>query len=60
GREAEAIGGGQVLETDVKGFSLNGRHQFNERIGLQWWLGIHNQGELYRRHFVGMAVSIRT
>ena len=59
GREAEPIGGGQVLETDVKGISLRGRQQFNERFGLQWWLGVHDQGELYRRQFVGMAFSIR-
>ena len=59
GREAEAIGGGQVLETDVSGISLTGRHQFTQRLGLQWWIGIHDQGELYRRQFLGMAVSIR-
>jgi len=59
GREAEPIGGGQVLETDVKGISLRGRQQFNERFGLHWWLGVHDQGQLYRRQFVGMAFSIR-
>lgn len=59
GHEAEAIGGGQVLETDVQGISLNGRHPLTDRIGLQWWLGIHDQGDLYRRKFIGMAISIR-
>ena len=59
GREAEAIGGGRVLETNVSGVSLTGRHQFSERLGVHWWLGVHEQGDLYRRRFVGVAVSIR-
>ena len=59
GREAEAIGGGRVLETDVRGVSLTGRHQFSERLGIHWWFGVHEQGDLYRRRFGGMAVSIR-
>ncbi len=59
GSEAEAIGGGRVIETDVRGVSVTGRHQLNERLGLHWWLGVHDQGDLYRRDFLGMAVSIR-
>ena len=59
GREAEAIGGGRVIETDVRGIALTGRHQLVERLGFHWWLGLHEQGDLYRRRFVGMAVSIR-
>lgn len=59
GREAESIGGGRVLVTDVSGVAVNGRHQLTERLGLQWWLGTHEQGDLYRRTFLGMAVSIR-
>lgn len=59
GKEAEAIGPGQVLETDVRGLSLNGRRQINERFGLQWWLGLHEQGDYYRRDYLGLAVSIK-
>jgi len=59
GREAEAIGGGRVLETDVAGIAISGRHPLSERVGLQWWLGLHEQGDLYRRRFLGMAVSIK-
>ncbi len=58
GREAEAIGGGQVLETDVESVSISGRHHVNERWRLDWWVGVHDQGELYRRQFLGLAVSI--
>ena len=59
GQEAESLGNGQVLETDVSGLSLSGRYRLSERFGLQWWLGTHEQGDFYRRRFLGMAVSIR-
>ncbi len=59
GDEAEAIGNGQVLETDVESLTLSGKQQLSERYSLHWWVGVHNQGELYRRRFLGMAVSIR-
>lgn len=59
GREAEAIGGGRVLETDIRAVTLSGRYQFSPRVGSNWWLGVHEQGDLYRRRFVGVAVSIR-
>jgi len=58
GREAESIGNGRVLETDVRGLSIVGSHKLNPRLGLRTWLGIHNQGDLYRRLYIGMAVSI--
>jgi len=58
GNEAESLGNGQVLETDVRGFTLTGRRAINERVGIQWWLGLHEQGDFYRRRFLGMAVSI--
>ena len=59
GKEAESLGNGQVLESDVDGMSLTGRYQFNDRYGLQWWLGSHDQGDFYRRQSFGMAVSIK-
>jgi len=58
GNEAESLGNGQVLETDVRGITLNGRRAINERVAIQWWLGVHEQGDYYRRRFLGMAVSI--
>jgi len=58
GREAESLGNGQVLESTVRGLSIGGRYRVGERYGLQWWIGIHKQGDLYRRRFLGMAVSI--
>ncbi|MBT8098200.1 MAG: YaiO family outer membrane beta-barrel protein [Gammaproteobacteria bacterium] len=59
GKEAEILGNGQVLESSVSGLSASGRYQFSPRIGLHWWLGTHQQGDFYRRQFLGMAVSIR-
>ena len=59
GEEAEAIGPGQVLETDVRGLSVSGRHGINKRVGISWYAGLHEQGDFYRRRYVGLAVSIR-
>jgi len=59
GKEVESLGGGLVLETDVEGLAFMGHHALNERTVLRWWLGVHDQGELYRRRFIGMAVSLR-
>lgn len=59
GEEAEAIGPGQVLETDVRGVSVSGRRRLTNRLGLQWWLGLHEQGDYYRRQYVGMALTIQ-
>jgi YaiO family outer membrane protein len=59
GEEAEAIGAGQVLITDVRGINLTGRHTLSDRVGLNWWFGIHEQGDFYRRQYAGLAVSFR-
>lgn len=59
GSEAESIGAGQVLVTDVRGILLRGRQPLNQRFDLQWWLGYHEQGDLYRRQFLGLAFSFR-
>jgi YaiO family outer membrane protein len=59
GDEAEALSSGRVLETTVRGVAINGNHELNDRFGILWWLGTHEQGDFYRRRFVGMAISIR-
>lgn len=59
GDEAESLSSGRVLETAVRGVSINGNHELNERFGILWWLGTHEQGDFYRRRFVGMAISVR-
>ena len=58
GEEAELIAPGQVLKTDVSGIAVTGRHRLNDRVSLDWWLGMQNQGDFYRRQYAGMAVSV--
>lgn len=59
GTEAEAIGPGRVLESRVRGLVVSGRRELNRKLGLQWWIGLHEQGNFYRRQFLGMAFSIK-
>lgn len=59
GEEAESIGPGQVLTMEVRGAALVGRREFTDRLGLQWWLGTHDQGDFYRRQYLGMAITLR-
>jgi YaiO family outer membrane protein len=58
GDEAESIGDGRILVTAVRNVALTGRHRVNPRVSLHWWLGTHKQGDLYRRRYLGVAVSI--
>lgn len=59
GEEAEAIAAGRVLETTVSGFTLSGRHRLAERYDLDWFAGSQQQGDFYRRRYVGLALSTR-
>ncbi len=59
GTEAEAISPGQVLESRVRGVVVSGRRELSQKFGLQWWVGLHKQGDFYRRQFLGMAISIK-
>jgi len=59
GEEAESIVPGQVLETDVRSATLVGRRAISNRLALQWWLGTHDQGDFYRRQYLGMALTFR-
>ncbi|MDX1482335.1 MAG: YaiO family outer membrane beta-barrel protein [Woeseiaceae bacterium] len=59
GEEAEAVGPGQVLVSDVSAVVLTGRHALGDRYELRWWAGTHEQGDFYRRHYAGLAVQFR-
>jgi YaiO family outer membrane protein len=58
GRELESLGAGQLLESDVASLAISGRHRLTDRLTLDWYVGTHDQGDIYRRQFVGLAVSI--
>lgn len=59
GEESEAISANRVLQTRVRSISVNGRQELNESMDVLWWLGTHEQGDFYRRTFIGVAVSFR-
>ena len=50
GREVEYVGPPTgIIVSDVRAFSLLGRHWLNRDWALTWELGTHEQGDLYRR-----------
>ncbi len=57
GDENEAIGPGLVLESSVASITINGRYALNRRFGLNGWIGVHEQGDFYRRQYAGIAVT---
>jgi YaiO family outer membrane protein len=59
GEEAETVAPGQVLKTDFAAVSISARHRLSDRLALDGWIGLHRQGDIYRRRYVGFAVSFR-
>lgn len=59
GEEAEVVAPGQVLQTDVNSISFTGRHRLSGQWSLSWFAGTHEQGDLYRRRYVGLAAAYR-
>lgn len=57
GDENEAIGPGLVLESSVASITINGRYAINRRFRLNGWVGVHEQGDFYRRQYAGIAVT---
>ena len=57
GDENEAIGPGLVLESSVASITINGRYALNRRFSLNGWVGVHEQGDFYRRQYAGLAVT---
>jgi hypothetical protein len=58
GEEIETVGLDQLLRTRVSSLTVNGRETLSPRVSLSWWLGTHEQGDLYRRRYGGISVRI--
>lgn len=57
GEEIEAVGVGELLRTDVWSVALIGQVPWRHGLSVGWVLGTHDQGSLYRRHFLGLSLS---
>ncbi|MGA8204807.1 MAG: YaiO family outer membrane beta-barrel protein [Woeseiaceae bacterium] len=57
GEEIEAVGPGQLLRTRVWSVAVTGAYVLDGRFEIGWWLGTHEQGDLYRRDAIGVSVS---
>jgi YaiO family outer membrane protein len=58
GEEIEIIGLDQLLRTPVDNVTFTGNEKLSARVSLSWWLGSHEQGDFYRRDYVGLSVRI--
>jgi YaiO family outer membrane protein len=58
GEEIETIGLDQLLRTSVANVTLTGNETLSARLSLSWWLGAHEQGDLYRRKYAGLSVRV--
>lgn len=59
GREAESVGGGRILVSDVQSFTIIGRHWLGESFGLTYELIHRKQGELYTNDGIHLGIRFR-
>jgi len=59
GEEVESLGGGNLLRTEVRSLSLNGRHWIDQKWGFSYVAGWHRQGTLYTRSTAQIALLRR-
>jgi len=57
GREVENLGAAGVLSSDVRDWTLSGRHWLTPQFALTYDLVNHEQGNLYRRQ--GLRIGLR-
>ncbi len=55
GREAESVGNGRLIRTDVKGISVGGRLGVSRQGALTAELGYYEQGALYTRRSISFG-----
>ena len=54
--EEEAVEGQQLITSDVRAISLQGRHWLDSRWALSWELGQHRQGDYYTRRWLQLGL----
>jgi len=54
--EEEAVEERQVITSDVRAISLQGRHWFSRRWALTWEIGHHRQGDYYDRQWLQLGL----
>jgi len=56
GEEIDNVALDELAKTEVWSIVLKGRIPLSEYLGLGWQLGVHEQGDLYRRNFIEVSV----
>jgi YaiO family outer membrane protein len=59
GREAESVGGGRVLVSDVQSLAIMGRHWLGKSFGITYELMHHKQGEVYANDGIHLGIRFR-
>lgn len=54
--EEEAVEEQQVITSDVRAISLQGRHWLSARWAVSWAAGYHRQGDYYERHWLRLGL----
>lgn len=54
--EEEAVEEQQVITSDVRAISLQGRHWLSTRWAVSWAAGYHQQGDYYQRHWLRLGL----
>ncbi len=54
--EEEAVEEQQLITSDVRAVSLQGRHWFDSRWALSWEVGYHQQGSYYDRQWLQIGL----
>jgi YaiO family outer membrane protein len=59
GREAESVGGGRILVSNVQSLTIIGRYWLGKSFGITYELIHHKQGELYSNDGIHIGIRFR-
>jgi YaiO family outer membrane protein len=57
GEEAESVGLGRLLVSDIETYGLTGQHWLTESWALTWTADYHQQGKVYTRQGIYVGVK---